>query len=614
MIVLRKEGAPMGDDTTTATAKSTDMQNSADLVRLLLNSTGEGIYGTDMEGNCTFANSACLKLLGFEKDTDLLGKHMHNLVHHTRPDGEPYPVEECRIYQSFREHEGVHVEDEIMICADGSSFSAEYWSYPVEQDGEFVGCVVTFTDITERLKVEAELRQTAEMVRSLLNSTGEGIYGTDMDGNCTFANPACLKLLGFEKDTDLLGKHMHNLVHHTRPNGDSYPVEECRIYQSFREHEGVHVEDEIMICADGSNFPAEYWSYPVEREGELVGCVVTFVDISDRLKVEEELRQTEKMAAIGKLSAGLAHELNNPAAAAGRASGQLLDTLSELQSATLELTRAGLHHDLWGALVEWDQMLQRRSGSQTALSALEASDHEEKLIDWLMDHNVDDEWEHASTLVGAGVETDDLDRLATTVPKEALGKAVEWLCKSFTTQDLANAVVKSSQSISKLVEAAKSFSYMDQATIQLIDVHSGIEDTITVLGSRINPGIEIVRDYSETIPRIEVPASELNQVWMNLMENAIEAVGQDGTITIVTAQEGDNITVTISDNGPGIPQDIQSRVFDPFFTTKDVGEGAGLGLDVVRRVVRNRCNGEVGFNSQPGETTFWVRLPLLSAK
>jgi len=614
MIVLRKEGAPMGDDTTTATAKSTDMQNSADLVRLLLNSTGEGIYGTDMEGNCTFANSACLKLLGFEKDTDLLGKHMHNLVHHTRPDGEPYPVEECRIYQSFREHEGVHVEDEIMICADGSSFSAEYWSYPVEQDGEFVGCVVTFTDITERLKVEAELRQTAEMVRSLLNSTGEGIYGTDMDGNCTFANPACLKLLGFEKDTDLLGKHMHNLVHHTRPNGDSYPVEECRIYQSFREHEGVHVEDEIMICADGSNFPAEYWSYPVEREGELVGCVVTFVDISDRLKVEEELRQTEKMAAIGKLSAGLAHELNNPAAAAGRASGQLLDTLSELQSATLELTRAGLHHDLWGALVEWDQMLQRRSGSQTALSALEASDHEEKLIDWLMDHNVDDEWEHASTLVGAGVETDDLDRLATTVPKEALGKAVEWLCKSFTTQDLANAVVKSSQSISKLVEAAKSFSYMDQATIQLIDVHSGIEDTITVLGSRINPGIEIVRDYSETIPRIEVPASELNQVWMNLMENAIEAVGQDGTITIVTAQEGDNITVTISDNGPGIPQDIQSRVFDTFFTTKDVGEGAGLGLDVVRRVVRNRCNGEVGFNSQPGETTFWVRLPLLSAK
>ena len=604
----------MGDDTTTATAKSTDMQNSADLVRLLLNSTGEGIYGTDMEGNCTFANPACLKLLGFEKDTDLLGKHMHNLVHHTRPDGEPYPVEECRIYQSFREHEGVHVEDEIMICADGSSFSAEYWSYPVEQDGEFVGCVVTFTDITERLKVEAELRQTAEMVRSLLNSTGEGIYGTDMDGNCTFANPACLKLLGFEKDTDLLGKHMHNLVHHTRPNGDSYPVEECRIYQSFREHEGVHVEDEIMICADGSNFPAEYWSYPVEREGELVGCVVTFVDISDRLKVEEELRQTEKMAAIGKLSAGLAHELNNPAAASGRASGQLLDTLSELQSATLELTRAGLHHDLWGALVEWDQMLQRRSGSQTALSALEASDHEEKLIDWLMDHNVDDEWEHASTLVGAGVETDDLDRLATTVPKEALGKAVEWLCKSFTTQDLANAVVKSSQSISKLVEAAKSFSYMDQATIQLIDVHSGIEDTITVLGSRINPGIEIVRDYSETIPRIEVPASELNQVWMNLMENAIEAVGQDGTITIVTAQEGDNITVTISDNGPGIPQDIQSRVFDPFFTTKDVGEGAGLGLDVVRRVVRNRCNGEVGFNSQPGETTFWVRLPLLSAK
>ena len=146
--------------------------------------------------------------------------------------------------------------------------------------------------------------------------------------NAPFANPACARLLGFENDEDLLGKHMHQLVHHTRPNGDPYPVEECQIYTSFREGQGTHVDDEVMWCKDGHSFPAEYWSFPIERDGELIGSVVTFVDISQRRIIEEELRQTEKMAALGKLSAGLAHELNNPAAAAARAAGQLVDARS----------------------------------------------------------------------------------------------------------------------------------------------------------------------------------------------------------------------------------------------------------------------------------------------
>ena len=178
------------------TAIAEDLGDSGELVQLLLSSTGEGLYGVDLDGNCIFANPACVELLGYEDDGQLLGRNMHALVHHTRPNGEPYPVEECRIYRAFREHEGVHVHDEVMWRLDGTSFPAEYRSHPVERDGELIGCVVTFTDITERVRVQSELEEKERMVRSLLNSTGEGIYGADLAVNCTFASPSCLNLLG----------------------------------------------------------------------------------------------------------------------------------------------------------------------------------------------------------------------------------------------------------------------------------------------------------------------------------------------------------------------------------------------------------------------------------
>jgi PAS domain S-box-containing protein len=272
------------------------LDGSGGIERLLLNSTGEGIYGVDLEGNCTFANPAAVSLLGFESDADLLGRNMHELVHHTRPNGEPYPMAECRIFQAFREQRGVHVDDELMWCEDGSSFPSEYWSYPVEKDGELVGSVLTFVDITERRRVEKRLRDSEEQVRLLLNSTGEGIYGVDLQGNCTFANPACARLLGFESDADLLGRNMHELVHHTRPNGDPYPMTECRIFQAFRVGEGVHVDDEVMWREDGTSFPAEYWSYPMESDGRPVGSVLTFVDITERRRIETKLRQEHARA------------------------------------------------------------------------------------------------------------------------------------------------------------------------------------------------------------------------------------------------------------------------------------------------------------------------------
>jgi len=277
------------NDISTRLEAQQELSEEHEMVRLLLDSTAEGLYGFDLDGNCTFANSACVKLLGFESDQDLLGRNMHQLVHHTRPNGEPYPVKECLIYRALQVKTGVHIDDELMFCADGTSFQAEYWSYPVERDGEVVGCVLTFLDISERRAAEQAVRRQEEMVRLLLHSTGEGLYGFDLDGNCTFANAACVRMLGFKGDQDLLGRNMHRLVHHTRPNGEPYPVEECQIYRALQLQTGVHVDNELMFCADGTNFPAEYWSYPMFQDGELVGCVLTFVDITERKRIEAEL-------------------------------------------------------------------------------------------------------------------------------------------------------------------------------------------------------------------------------------------------------------------------------------------------------------------------------------
>ena len=207
-----------------------ELHRTEELIRSLLNATGEGIYGVDLEGDCTFANPACMELLGFDSDSDLLGQNMHQLIHHTRPDGSAYPVEACRIYQAFREERGTHVGDEIVWRADGTSFPAEYWSHPMHHHDELVGAVVTFVDISERKQAEEDLRRSEATVRSVLNATGQGTYGVDLEGDCTFANPACVELLGFDSDDDLLGVNMHRLIHHTRANGTAYPVEECRIY------------------------------------------------------------------------------------------------------------------------------------------------------------------------------------------------------------------------------------------------------------------------------------------------------------------------------------------------------------------------------------------------
>lgn len=336
-----------------------------------------------------------------------------------------------------------------------------------------------------------------------------------------------------------------------------------------------------------------------------------FSALSYRIQTTEALaRQREKMSALGVLSAGLAHELNNPAAAARRAASQLGEGISQLRPLTARLCDA-LTDAQFDKLMALQSDAAARYISAEPLDSLTQSDREDELNNWMDDNNVEDGWELAAPLVSAQITVDQLEALRDEIGEDALDPALRWLVMSLNTAGLLHEVEESTKRISDLVKAVKSYSYMDQAPSQEIDIHEGLEDTIKIMNFKLRKAkINLVREFDRSIPPIHAYGSELNQVWTNIIDNAIDALAEGGTITLRTRRDGESIWVEICDNGPGIPADVQSRIFDPFFTTKEVGKGTGLGLDIAHRIVVSRHHGEIKVASVPGDTCFQIKLPI----
>ena len=368
------------------------------------------------------------------------------------------------------------------------------------------------------------------------------------------------------------------------------------------------VTDVRLAVIEGDDFTSLVLSQrPVHRR-----VMRAIRPVATRIAAREQNR--ERLASLGTMAAGLAHELNNPAAAARRAAADLAEALEVLASTVGLFVESGIEREQAEELVAMQRDALERAASRSSLAALDVADAEDQLLDSLERLQVAEPWRLTEPLAEVGIDAAWLARLAE-IAGPAASAAVGWIGASLTARGLAAEIAESTERMSKLVKAIKAYAFMDRGELVETDIHEGLETTLLVLGHKLkHTSIAVHREYDRSLPKLTLRGSQLNQVWTNVLANAIEALGDAGTIEIATARDGVCARVDIIDDGPGIPDEVGDHIFDPFFTTKDVGEGTGLGLDTARRIITERIGGSIEFDSVPGRTAFHIWLPLDGAK
>jgi PAS domain S-box-containing protein len=528
------------------------LEDREERLQLLLDSTAEAIYGLDLSGNCTFCNQALLRMLGYQDASSLLGKNMHEVIHYSRADGSHYPVEECCIFQAFREGSVMHVDDEVVWRADGTSLPVEYWSHPVRHEGKMVGAMVAFVDITERKAAQEALRRAHEEAELFINSVPSILIGISRDSRIKRWNLAAARVFGLTA-VEVAYKHLANCgIQWARAD---MPAE---IDSWFADREPRSIEVLPFVINAETRFlglALKWISAPEEGVDELL---IIGSDVTEREILGQQLRQAQKLEAIGRLAAGIAHEINTPIQYVGDNTRFLQESWRSFH-ALFAITRV---------------MQQEATPGPISPQTLQRFD--------------------------ALAQGADFEYLQTEIP-HAIEQSLEGI-----------------QRVTKIVRAMKEFSHPGSEEKKSIDINQAIETTITVARSEWKYVSDVETHFDPDLPLVLCYAGEFNQVILNLLINAAQAIAHvvgdgsqgKGKIVVSTARDQDSVEISISDTGAGIPEAVRARVFEPFFTTKPVGKGTGQGLSLAHTAIVRRHGGKIWFDSELGKgTTFYIRIP-----
>ena len=529
------------------------LRDREERLQLLLDSMGEPMYGADLSGNCTFCNQALLRMLGYQDARDLLGKNMHEVIHHSRADGSPYPVEECCIFQAFRTSSLMHVDDEVVWRSDGTCLPVEYWSHPVKHEGETVGCMVTFVNITTRKATQEALRRAHEEAQLFINSVPSILIGVSRDSRIKRWNSAAAQVFGLTR-AEVAGKRLAWCgIHWARSDMPAEIASWCA------DREPRRIGTLPYVINGETRFLAlalQWISAPEKGVDELL---IIGSDVTEQEVLGQQLRQAQKLEAIGQLAAGIAHEINTPIQYVGDNTRFLQESWPSFH-ALLAITRELQQEATTGPI------------SPQTLQRLEA--------------------------LAQGA---DFEYLQTEIP-HAVEQSLEGI-----------------QRVTKIVRAMKEFSHPGSEEKKLVDINQAIETTITVARNVWKYVSDMETHFDPNMPLVLCHAGEFNQVILNLLVNAAQAIEQavgdgsqgKGKIVVSTARDQGWAGISISDSGVGIPEAARSRIFEPFFTTKPVGKGTGQGLALAHTAIVRRHGGKIWFDSELGKgTTFYIQMPL----
>lgn len=598
--------------------------------RSVMESAIDAIISGDTQGNIRSWNSAATVLFGFT-EAEVIGHPIDVII----PDRYKKSHQEGinRVSSGGPSHVIGKTAEVAAIHKDGSEFPVELSlaTWFLDDERYYTGII---RDISER-------KQAEQKFRSVTESAIDAIISADNVGNIISWNEAATRILGYSEE-ESVGQRLEMIIperfHEAHRNGMA------RFTATGEGHViGTTVElfarkksgDEVPIELSLSSWTVReerYYTGIIRDIGErkraekaLILSEQTLRDRTEELKkknrvlkktlkrlseMQNQLIIQEKMASLGKLSAGMAHELNNPAAAAQRGAAQLQATFAKWQSIVLKMGLLNLDKTRVEKMIELDTEIKERARKPAELNALMRSDREYALEEWLQERDIDATGELVPALVNLGYDEIELEELAKVFNAEQFAMVIDCLSFKHEIYSLVSEIGLGTDRIVEIVKALKTYSYMDQAPVQSVDVRKELDNTLIILHNKLKRGVTVVREYAKDLPVIEAYASELNQVWTNIIDNAIDAMAGEGKLIVRARQEDPWLVVEIEDDGPGVPEELQSQIFDPFFTTKGPRDGTGLGLNISRNLVVQKHRGQISVLSKPGSTCFSVRLPM----